>query len=414
MNKAFATVMSLICLLALGAEVQSASAVTPQKPKCTITGTAGDDNLTGTARNDVICGLGGNDLIKGGSGNDKIYGGAGYDKIFGGAGADTIYGEAGNDSLIGDSQADLIDGGAGKDQIFGGSGSDNLLGQDQDDFIRGEDGNDKISGGAGNDMISGGKGKDSVATDRGNETCAWDRTDVMKDVCKLDNLAPRITATDLTRQRYEAGTTAYFRWNATDSSGIEESWLNIAGASGWVHKWCGFIVPSQLVAGTSKNGVFEAKCEIPKTAPNLEYRVFLSSRDYMGNISTSDSAITFEVYGGSSDTAAPTFELLSKPEEVRAGEIFQITWRSTDETDVYGTLYFVTVGGSFADGFVTNLSNESLAQLVSGNDKDGVYSQKFLVNPDAPAGDYTIWSTRGDSLWNKVFESTDISIKVVR
>lgn len=414
MKKSFAAVVALICSVALGAGTQSASAVTPPKPKCTITGTAGDDILTGTARNDVICGLGGNDLIKAGAGNDTIYGGAGYDKIAGGAGADTIYGEAGNDTLIGEGQADVIDGGAGKDQIFGGSGNDNLLGQGQDDFIRGEDGNDKISGGAGNDMISGGKGRDSITTDLGNDTCAWDRSDVMKDVCKLDNVAPRITPTGSTTQRYEAGTTAYFRWKATDSSGIEEAWLSIGGASGWVTKWCGFIVTSQLVEGTSKNGVFEAKCDIPKTAPNLEYSVFLSSRDYMGNISTSDSAITFEVFGGSSDTAAPTFELLSKPDEVRAGEFFEITWRSTDETDVYATLYFALNGASFSDGFVTYVSNQSNALLISGNDKEGVYRQKFLVSPEAPAADYTLWSSRADSLSNKVFDKSDILVKVVR
>jgi hypothetical protein len=361
MKKSVLSALAISCALLMFAGAQPAQAANPSKPKCTITGTAADDVLTGTSANDVICGLGGNDVIQGGGGKDIIFGGSGKDMIFGGAG------------------------------------------------------NDKIAGGPGNDMISGGRGKDSIATDQGSDTCAFDRQDIMLDECKLDKAAPKITVAGAKIQRVEAGTTAYFRWNATDASGIEESWLSIGGASGWVTKWCGFIVTSTLVEGTAKDGVFEAKCDIPKTAPNLEYSVFLSSRDYLGNISNSDSAITFEVFGGSSDVEAPTFELISKPTQVAAGSTFQVTWRSVDATDVaYGALYFAFDGYSFSDGFVQYISTQNTAQLLNGDDKDGTYTQTFLVNSDAPAGRYTLWSTRADSLGNKVFDQTSFVVEVTR
>lgn len=415
MIKLIAANVALASALVLSVGIQPVQAAGFSKSSCTILGTAGDDILTGTNGKDVICGLGGNDLIQAGNGNDIIWGGSGNDKILGGTGIDTIYGEAGNDSLVGEGQNDVINGGTGKDQVFGGEGNDTLSGEGQDDFIRGEAGNDKISGGLGDDMISGGLGKDSITSNEGKDTCAWDRNDVMKGQCKLDKVAPVITAAGKTVQRVEAGTTAFFRWKATDSSGIEESWLSIGGASGWVTKWCGFIVKSELVKGSASNGEFEAKCDIPKTAPNLEYSVWLSSRDYMGNISTSDAAITFEVYGGSSDTSAPTFEYLSGDILVKPNDSFKILWRSTDETDVaYSGAYFALNGSSFSDGFISYISAQGQPIRISGDDKDATYSQRFSVHPDAPDGAYTLWSTRSDSLSNKVFDQTKITIEVKR
>ena len=415
MSKKLIAQAALASLLILGIGIQPAEAVGNATPKCTIIGTAGDDILTGTVGKDIICGLGGNDLIQGGTGNDMIFGGPGNDKILGGAGSDTIYGDGGNDTIVGEGQADVINGGLGKDQIFGGEGNDTISGESQDDFLSGEAGNDKISGGLGNDMISGGLGKDSITSKDGKDTCAWDRNDVMNGQCNFDKTAPVITAIGPTVQRVEAGTTAYFRWKATDSSGIEESWLSIGGASGWVTKWCGFIVKSELVKGVASNGEFEAKCDIPKTAPNLEYSVWLSSRDYMGNISTSNAAITFEVFGGSSDTSAPTFEYLSNKVIVKAGESFEISWRSTDATDVgFSGIYFALNGSSFSDGFVSYVSALGPLTKISGDDRDATFSQTFSVHPDAPAAVYTLWSTRADSLNNKVFDKTDITIEVKR
>jgi hypothetical protein len=76
------------------------------QPRCSITGTEGDDELTGGPGPDLICGLGGNDVISGVGGNDVIYGGAGSDMISGGSG---------NDVLVGGSDTDGLRGGRGRD-----------------------------------------------------------------------------------------------------------------------------------------------------------------------------------------------------------------------------------------------------------------------------------------------------------
>jgi len=415
LKKIIILAIASLSLVLISFGLDPAKALKETTPKCTIVGTVANDVLTGTKGNDVICGLGGDDLIDGGLGNDIIYGGPGNDKIIGGDGSDKILGESGNDTLVGGGQPDVINGGPGDDQILGGSGNDTLTGDTQNDFIRGEAGDDKISGGLGKNMISGGLGKDVISANQGTDTCAWDSTDLVTGSCRFDKTSPVITPIGSTSLRFQAGTTAVFTWKATDTSGVEESWLSIGGASGWVTKWCDFIVKSQLVGGNSKNGIFEAKCDIPQTAPNLSYSVFLSSRDYMGNISSSTEGIIFEVFGGSTDTDAPTFEYVSGPASVAAGKNFEIVWHSTDVTDVaYSGIYFAYNGYSFSDGFVSYVNATGPLVKVSGNDKDCVFTQTFTVSPDAPAADYTLWSTRSDSLGNKVFDKTNILIQVTR
>jgi len=373
----FYKVVAALAILSAAA-IQPTPASAADARKCTITGTAGNDVLAGTAGNDVICGLGGDDIIQGGKGNDVIYAGAGNDKVIGGDGADTIYGEAGADAIFGDN------------------------------------GNDKLSGGPARDLISGGAGKDNISDSQSTDTCAWDPADI-QGKCKFDRTAPSITPMFGGETRFAAGTTATFSWRATDSSGIEDSWLTIGGPSGWVTKWCDFVVPSKRVEGDAKNGVYSAKCDIPQTAPNLTYSAFLSSRDYMGNVATSAQGIDFSVYGGSSDVDAPTFEFLSGPSSVSAGSKFEVSWHSTDATDVgFSGIYFAYQEYSFSNGFVSYVSATGPNKKISGTDKDCVFSQEFTVNADAPASYYTLWSTRADSLGNKAFDKTAIQIAITR
>jgi len=388
-----------------------ALAVPTTSVKCTITGTSGDDVLTGTSGKDVICGLGGNDLITGSAGDDIIYGGAGNDKIIGGTGADQIFGQDGNDSLVGDLGSDKVDGGSGNDQIFGGEGNDQLNGSSGKDLILGDTGSDTISGGSGQDMVSGGPNRDYITSTDGQDTCSWDRTDKITGSCLFDKTAPKIESLSSSGLSFEAGTTAIFRWRTSDASGVEDSWLNIGGPSGWVTKWCGFVVSTKLVEGTTKNGVVQAKCDIPKTAPNLEYSVFLSSRDFMGNVATSSQGISFKVFGGSEDITAPTFEYLTGPTSVKAGESYDITWRSTDVTDIaYSTIYLVADGYNFGDGSVQYVSNNGGPEKISGDDKSAVYKMTFRISKDTPATSFTVWAVTSDSLGNKSFDKTDIVI----
>jgi len=110
-----------------GFEVDGAVAGLDWQPRCSITGTSGDDELTGTAGPDLICGLGGNDVIHGlrgndvihaGGGSDVVLGGRGNDVVVGGKGADTIHGSRGRDLVNSRRDAyspDTVDGGVGHD-----------------------------------------------------------------------------------------------------------------------------------------------------------------------------------------------------------------------------------------------------------------------------------------------------------
>lgn len=83
----------------------SASAASPAKKPCTITGTSGDDLLIGTDGDDVICGRGGSDVIIGKGGEDELRGGRGDDSLYGDAANgpdtddDTLVGGPGDDNI---------------------------------------------------------------------------------------------------------------------------------------------------------------------------------------------------------------------------------------------------------------------------------------------------------------------------
>jgi Ca2+-binding RTX toxin-like protein len=82
---------------------------------CTITGTAGADDLEGTNGPDVICGKGGRDTIVGRRGDDVILGGPGNDVIDGGRGDDSLLGGHGSDGMSGGRGVDAFSGGKGFD-----------------------------------------------------------------------------------------------------------------------------------------------------------------------------------------------------------------------------------------------------------------------------------------------------------
>ena len=108
-------------------------------PRCTITGTPGNDVLVGTIARDVICagrgddvirGAGGGDMIAAGAGNDRIHAGRGDDRALGGPGRDAAYGGPGADRLLGERGPDLLAGGRGRDVLKGGVGRDVVFARD--------------------------------------------------------------------------------------------------------------------------------------------------------------------------------------------------------------------------------------------------------------------------------------------
>ncbi|WP_338089663.1 Ig-like domain-containing protein [Nocardioides lijunqiniae] len=118
---ASAALVATVLVVAPGLGVAAEAA-----PRCTITGTAGNDVLRGTSRRDVICGRGGNDRLIGRGGNDVLDGGPGKDKLTGGPG---------NDSFVGGSGADTVvarDGGAARDAVSCGAGADKVTADPRD------------------------------------------------------------------------------------------------------------------------------------------------------------------------------------------------------------------------------------------------------------------------------------------
>ena len=108
------------------------------QPRCSITGSEGNDELTGTPGHDLICGLGGDDVISGMRGNDVIYAGGGEDQIHGGSGNDVLRGGKDVDTILGGSERDLINSrrdAVTADIVYGGSGH-NVCIHDRADVLR--------------------------------------------------------------------------------------------------------------------------------------------------------------------------------------------------------------------------------------------------------------------------------------
>jgi hypothetical protein len=398
-------------MVAVGAAVLAvlvplpANAYTPPVVSCTITGTARNDVLVGTSGNDVLCGLGGNDTIRGGNGNDTIIGGAGNDTIAGGNGNDTLDGQAGNDTVDGGSGADSINGGVGNDSLTGGAGDDALLGSD---------GKDNLSAGAGDDASSGGGGADSIHSGLGDDTCALDTADRRLDTCTTDTTAPTISFMSDNPREFSAGSTAVFRWEAQDPSGVVLSLGNIGGPPGWV-TWCTFGAPAQRVLGTPESGVYELRCAIPENAPNERYTVFAYAADAIGNTTTTWSPFEFTVVNGSPDNRVPDVGVVRLPQTVEVGESFTVEVDVTDESGTAGVYSWFRGAAPFyySDQNGLFIPADGPAVLVSGDPTNGTFRQTFTVANWARPGQYSLLLSIRDEVGNRGALDLSYSITVV-
>ena len=369
--------------------VSHASAPAPAPAECTVTGTPRSDTLIGTPGDDVICGLGGNDKIFGGNGNDIIRGGDGRDSVDGGAGDDELSGDAGNDSLV------------------GGSGNDAL---------GGNDGRDNLSGGTGDDALNGGTGVDGIRTGSGNDTCANDAVDRQLDSCAIDVEAPTVSFPDNYILEFQAGTTVVFRWIAEDPSGVAMTWAAIGGPSGWVTEWCGFAVPAERTDGTSQSGTYELRCDIPTTAVNENYTLYVSAVDGVGNSNAVPgwAAFGFTVNGGSSDNRVPEILDVRLPTTVRVGETFAVDIDVSDESGTAGVYswfmgaapyYYYNEQGQF-------ISALDSAIVVSGDATNGTFRQTLRVSDWALPGQYSLLVSIRDTVGNRGFIQTEYLVTV--
>ena len=371
----------------------------------TITGTAGNDVIiaTGSAGqtirsgrgNDVICGSVGPDRIFADDGNDTVLSGNGDDVVDAGNGNDTVDAGAGRDNVIG---------GAGNDAVTAGAGIDRVTGDAGNDRITGNEGSDTLIGGIGNDALHGGASSDIIDPGTGSNSCGSDSSDSMRGPCTLDTMGP-VISNIVVPKVVTAGGTMTFTWRATDTGGVSNTNMRFGGYSGWITSWCGFVTVADLVAGDAFNGTYRAVCDVPSTAVNGNYTLFLMASDTFGNGSAWDSSsqVDFTVAGGSADASPPAVSQLQA--RVDGGSVV-VSWRASDPAGVagqsawlaYNVYSFASIEGPY---FAYNA-----AVLVSGDALNGVYEQRIDRRQIAPNGTYTVWLTVIDTLGNKSFEQT--------
>jgi hypothetical protein len=200
-----------------------------------------------------------------------------------------------------------------------------------------------------------------------------------------------------------------FTWRAIDAGGVVNTNLRIGGYSGWITSWCDFVVVADLVSGSAVDGTYQASCSLPANAVNGSYTVFLTASDMFGNNSAWDPSTQFDftVVGGSADGSPPAVSDLQARVE---GESVIVRWRSVDASGVAGqsawlalNVYsFASVEGPY---FVYNA-----AVLVEGDTISGIYEQSIDRRSIAPDGTYTVWLTVLDTLGNKSFAQTDVTV----
>jgi hypothetical protein len=383
---------------------------TQPTPQCTIRGTSRNDVLRGTVRDDVICGLAGNDTISGGGGNDTILAGDGNDTVDAGVGNDRVDGGNGNDRIIGGNGNDVLSGGAGNDVIDAGAG---------DDVLNGNGGSDQLNAGDGDDALAGGSDRDRLQPGRGDNRCALDASDTTIGRCLPDTTAPVFAPMALTRS-VNAGETATFEWIVDDESPIQLSWMLIGGTPGWITEWCGFGTYATAVSQVSPAGTpltsttFRVNCPIPANAVNGEYTVELNALDVFGNYAT-PQRIVLMVNSGSTDATPPEFsQLRASASVVDRTDDLTISWRVDDETGISGTGVWLAYNGY---GIATSQGpyhayTPSSEGVVTRTER-GVsvqYTQKIRWNAHATAGRYTVWMSVRDTLGNRDFVKTDVTV----
>jgi Ca2+-binding RTX toxin-like protein len=145
-------------------------------PRCTITGTSGNDLLVGTPGDDVICGMAGDDMLYGNGGDDALLGGIGVDTASyttsrnavtvdlwtyaaNGQGFDTLQGI---ENVKGSASADSLGGDNLANTLVGNGGDDNVSGREGDDVLYGGSGYDSLVPWTGDDRVIGGDGTDTL------------------------------------------------------------------------------------------------------------------------------------------------------------------------------------------------------------------------------------------------------------
>ncbi|MFO1538334.1 MAG: calcium-binding protein [Actinomycetota bacterium] len=431
-------------------------------PRCTITGTAGNDTLRGTAGNDVLCGLGGNDTITGlggddtllggpgndvldgGLGNDVLDGSTGNDRLTGGDGDDRLAGGDGNDVLVGDLGNDRADGGPGTDgadvttaggpvradlvagtatglgsdvlagieNVTGGPAGDVLVGDAGVNRLDGGGGNDVVTGGAGNDTVVGGMGNDRLAggdgadlLDPGSGTNVCQAGDRMVGACTVDTAGPSISGFSVPAV-VRAGDSVTFTFRLVDPAGVQNAGISVGWNPG-LYTGCGFNQSATLVSGTAFDGQWRYMCTFPPDAVATEYSAQVSATDNFGNWAASEWGY-FRIDGPNTDAAPPQPADVQLVGTARIGELLTITWRMTDASAIDGAFMWVAApGGFFADSSYRLYADYGLPVERRCNTAatSCTFTQTVRLAPFGTPGQWSLWLSARDVYANKDFEA---------
>lgn len=348
--------------------------------KCTIVGTPRADRLVGTQRADVICGLGGNDTIVGKGGNDRVIAGAGNDTVRGGAGGDVVDGGAGTDTLGGDGGGDALSGGAAADHLSGGGGQDDL---------EGDAGDDHLDGGPQPDDLDGGAGSNTCVVGADDEALR----------CVYDLAAPTLVALEQSVADLDvsaADERVTVRVRATDDTGVKAVFVRLvphAGGGTFASN------DSRLVAGTVRDGWWQATIVIPQFAPSGTYGYTVGMYDQMDRWVTADDVHDLVLRVTSiDDTEPPVLQSLSAPEpgtvlDVRTeGAGLVVTAHLTDNlSGIESALVCASPVNEY-------LSSPSCADFerVSGTARDGTWSATVPIPQGSLTDQWKLWITMRD------------------
>lgn len=337
---------------------------TSEGKRCTITGTKGNDVLVGTPGPDVICGLSGNDTINGLTGND------------------------------------VIDGGSGNDLLVGGAGNDRLSGNEGNDVLKGEAGNDGLIGGVGSDKLS---GSNAAPPPTERNLCEKDAADIAT-YCGFDNSAPWIVSATLSRTSIDSSTTAQtvevFMHVTDELMGVNAVTCNLLleGSRSFTGVWNAI-----RTSGDSIDGTYTCKVVFPSGASIGRYGVGFSTVDKVGNMGMADQFKGFKGHSDLPEIMAQTPEhwiAQAGPGDHESPRIRDVTF--SDKTintstglDKFSVQMKVTddsagvrnvgcVAKHNSVEYVTNTKGG--AQLISGNDKSGIYKCEISLPKNSGKG----------------------------
>jgi hypothetical protein len=267
-------------------------------------------------------------------------------------------------------------------------------------------------------IIIGGAQADNDRLDAGarDDTCANEVGDLS---CDPDTTGPEISDVTLPSV-VNAGDPITVTWRITDASGIDtlgagpnggfgpNTQVMLTGSPGFVF-WSGCDWGVARISGSSTDGVYEANCTVPAGVPNATYAFAISAADIVGNAMPGYSRFfEFEVQNGSSDYDPPSVSYESGlADSYLAGDDVTFTLRGIDETGVAGIAVFVLgPNGRLVDEEIVGWIDASETTLISGTERDGVYTVHIKLAATAIPGEYSFLlgysDTIGNRAWNEV------------